>query len=68
MEACNPHIDNAEAEEFKITLEDILAFVTGMPEEPALGFVPKPSLQFHNDTTSIYVHQQTVHLSSRNVI
>lgn len=30
-----------------VSLPDILAFVTGAPSLPPLGFLPQPSIQFH---------------------
>lgn len=37
-----------DTEEFVISLDQILAFFTGVPEEPPMGFDPKPSLLFQN--------------------
>ena len=33
-------------EHFEISLEHIVSFATGMPEEPPSGFCPKPSILF----------------------
>lgn len=35
-----------KSETYHITLEKIVMFATGMPEEPPMGFQPKPSLTF----------------------
>ena len=41
---------NGKEEQHHITLESIVVFATGMPEEPPLGFSPKPALLFQKDT------------------
>ena len=44
-------------EKYDITLEDIMSFVTGMPEIPPLGFRPPPTILFQN--TSIFPSANT---------
>lgn len=39
-------IVEVKGDTFNLTLEDILHFCTGMPEEPPLGFRPKPAMKF----------------------
>ena len=41
---------NGDEEEFVITFEEILAFTTGLPCEPPLGFDPPPKLCFQADS------------------
>ena len=40
--------DEGELLRLKLTLSDVLMFVTGAPFEPPLGFTPQPSIQFHS--------------------
>lgn len=35
---------------FSIKFEDVLAFSTGAPTEPPMGFQPSPSLSFQSDS------------------
>lgn len=51
MEAVNPE---GHKEKFDISLEKIMTFATGMPEEPPMGFQPKPSLVFHSRAQSTF--------------
>ena len=46
MELTNPRDQSKET--FRMSLEDIVVFGTGMAEEPPMGFLPKPSLVFHS--------------------
>ena len=39
---------NGETQELSITLEQIVAFATGIPQEPPMGFIPRPSIHFQN--------------------
>lgn len=39
-------------EKFRMSLEDIVVFGTGMAEEPPMGFLPRPSLVFHSHKCS----------------
>ena len=41
MEVVNPE---GHIEKMNISLETIMMFATGMPEEPPMGFQPKPSI------------------------
>ena len=43
---------DGKEEQHHITLDSIVIFATGMPEESPLGFCPKPSLLFQKDTIS----------------
>ena len=45
LEVKNPE---GHKEKFNISLKTIMMFTTGMPEEPPMGFQPKPSLVFHS--------------------
>lgn len=47
LDLVNPRDQGKET--FQILLTSIMIFVTGMAEEPPLGFNPKPSLAFHSD-------------------
>ena len=40
---------DGKEDQYHITLESIAIFATGMPEEPPLGFSPKPALLFEKD-------------------
>ena len=40
---------DGKEDQYHITLESIVVFSTGMPEEPSLGFSPKPALLFEKD-------------------
>lgn len=42
--------DEGELLRLKLTLSDVLMFVTGAPSEPPLGFTPQPSIQFHSSS------------------
>ena len=44
-------IDNSgESLELVLHFEDILAFTTGSPQEPPLGYDPQPELNFESDS------------------
>jgi hypothetical protein len=40
-------------EEFHLTLEDILVFATGVSAIPPIGFIPHPSIVFHEAKNSL---------------
>ena len=47
LEVKNPE---EHKEKFNISLKMIIMLATGMPEEPPIGFQPKPSLVFHSQS------------------
>ena len=42
-----------------LTLEDLLQFVTGSRQEPAEGFIAKPSINFDHDAADHLPHANT---------
>ena len=52
---CDGVVDTADM----LTLEMIVAFATGLPEPPPLGFSPKPGLLFHDDHELPYANTCT---------
>lgn len=44
----------SEEEEFHFKLEDVLIFATGASDVPPIGFVPTPSIMFHDHPGSFF--------------
>ena len=47
IEATSP---TGETAVYHITLPDVLAFITGCPTVPPIGFQPEPSINFQNES------------------